>query len=85
MVLLDFGASREFSKSFVDQYIKVIRASSMKDKAGVLKESQELGFLTGYETKVWYYNWSLRCIFGIGRSVCVYDVCFVIFIAAFHS
>lgn len=52
LVLLDFGASREFSKKFVDKYIKVIQAASRGDKEAVLSQSKALGFLTGYETKV---------------------------------
>jgi aarF domain-containing kinase len=49
---LDFGATREYSKSkFVDKYIRIIHAASKGDRAGVLKWSQELRFLTGYETK----------------------------------
>ncbi|XP_076463711.1 atypical kinase COQ8B, mitochondrial-like [Babylonia areolata] len=52
LVLLDFGASREYSKSFVDSYIKVIYAAAMGDRKKVLLGSQQLGFLTGYETKV---------------------------------
>ncbi|KAK7482187.1 hypothetical protein BaRGS_00026536 [Batillaria attramentaria] len=52
LVLLDFGASREFSKKFVDSYIKVIHAAASGDKEGILVGSREMGFLTGYETKV---------------------------------
>lgn len=52
LILLDFGASRDFSKKFVDNYIKVIYAAARKDKAAVLSQSRVLGFLTGYETKV---------------------------------
>ncbi|KAK7103810.1 atypical kinase COQ8B, mitochondrial-like [Littorina saxatilis] len=52
LVLLDFGASREFSKEFVDDYIQVIHSAANKDKDGILRKSRDLGFLTGYETKV---------------------------------
>ena len=52
LILLDFGASREFPKTFVDNYIRVIRAAANKDKEKVLRISKDLGFLTGYETKV---------------------------------
>ncbi len=47
--LLDFGATREYSKYFVDRYIKIIRAAADNDREGVLKWSRELKFLTGYE------------------------------------
>lgn len=50
--LLDFGATREFSQEFVDQYMKVIHAAAQQDREGVLTSSRELGFLTGYESKV---------------------------------
>ena len=49
--LLDFGASRTYSKNFVDKYIRIIRAAADNDREGVLKWSRELKFLTGYETK----------------------------------
>ncbi|XP_048259041.1 atypical kinase COQ8B, mitochondrial-like [Haliotis rufescens] len=52
LVLLDFGASREFDKSFVDKYIKVIKAASVGDRDTILSGSIDMGFLTGYETKV---------------------------------
>lgn len=51
IVLLDFGATREYSSKFTDGYIKIIRCAANGDRDGVLVYSQELGFLTGYETK----------------------------------
>ncbi|XP_060607544.1 atypical kinase COQ8B, mitochondrial-like [Ruditapes philippinarum] len=51
IVLLDFGATRDFSTRFVDGYIHIIKAAADNDRDGVLKYSQDLGFLTGYETK----------------------------------
>lgn len=53
LILLDFGASREFSKTFVDKYISVIKAAADHDRQQVLFGSRDLGFLTGYETKVY--------------------------------
>lgn len=51
--LIDFGASRTFSKqNFVDKYIRIIRAAADGDRNAVLKWSRDLKFLTGYETKV---------------------------------
>ncbi|XP_072031623.1 atypical kinase COQ8B, mitochondrial-like [Amphiura filiformis] len=52
LALLDFGASREYSKSFVDDYIRVIHGASTNDQKTVLEYSRKLGFLTGYESKV---------------------------------
>ncbi|KAL4238301.1 Atypical kinase coq8a [Mactra antiquata] len=51
IILLDFGATREFSTRFVDDYIRIIKSAADNDRNGVLKYSQDLGFLTGYETK----------------------------------
>jgi aarF domain-containing kinase len=50
--LLDFGATREYDKAFMDMYIQVIKSAADGDREGVLKMSQAMGFLTGYETKV---------------------------------
>lgn len=50
--LLDFGATREFNKNFVDKYMKVIKSAADQNCDGILFWSQKLGFLTGYETKV---------------------------------
>lgn len=52
LMLLDFGACRAFDKSFVDKYIRIIKAAADRDEATVLAYSKELGFLTGYEAKV---------------------------------
>ncbi|KAK7788462.1 hypothetical protein R5R35_012206 [Gryllus longicercus] len=52
MALLDFGASREYSKEFMDKYIQVIRGAADEDRQKVLKLSKELGFFTGYESKI---------------------------------
>lgn len=52
LILLDFGATRSYSKAFMDQYIKVIKAGADGDRVTVLRISREMGFLTGYESKV---------------------------------
>ncbi|KAF4085824.1 hypothetical protein AMELA_G00099490 [Ameiurus melas] len=49
--LLDFGACREYPDSFTDDYIEVVHAASVGDRARVLRKSKDLKFLTGYETK----------------------------------
>lgn len=51
IILLDFGAARSYSKEFVDDYIKIIRAAADRDADQVYEYSKKLGFLTGYETK----------------------------------
>lgn len=52
LVLLDFGACRDYEKSFMDKYIVMINAAGNDDRDKVLKLSREMGFLTGYESKV---------------------------------
>lgn len=52
ILLLDFGASREYPKPFMDQYVKILKAACDSDRETVLKVSRDLGFLTGYESKV---------------------------------
>ncbi|GFS05762.1 atypical kinase COQ8A, mitochondrial [Elysia marginata] len=52
LILLDFGASRGFSKTFVDKYMRIIKASADRDRQTILEGSRDIGFLTGYETKV---------------------------------
>ncbi|XP_053987221.1 atypical kinase COQ8B, mitochondrial isoform X1 [Hylaeus volcanicus] len=52
LVLLDFGACREYEKSFMDNYIKIIYAASEGDRDTILNLSKEMGFLTGYESKI---------------------------------
>ena len=37
---------------FTDLYLKSIHAASVQDRDSVLKYSRQLGFLTGYESKV---------------------------------
>lgn len=54
LILLDFGACREYEKSFMDKYIEIIYAASEGDRKKILNLSREMGFLTGYESKVQY-------------------------------
>uniref|UniRef100_A0A3Q3W044 ABC1 atypical kinase-like domain-containing protein n=1 Tax=Mola mola TaxID=94237 RepID=A0A3Q3W044_MOLML len=51
VVLLDFGACRSYPESFTDDYIQVVHAASMGDRATVLAKSKDLKFLTGFEAK----------------------------------
>ncbi|XP_053624445.1 atypical kinase COQ8B, mitochondrial isoform X1 [Plodia interpunctella] len=52
VILLDFGATREYSKEFMDQYIEIIKAASEGDRSAILHKSREMKFLTGYESKI---------------------------------
>lgn len=46
---IDFGASREYSKDFVDGYMELVWAAANKDRDTLLQVSRDLGFLTGDE------------------------------------
>ncbi len=48
--LVDFGASREYSKSFMDSYMKLVWAAANADVKQVMEMSRDLGFLTGDES-----------------------------------
>lgn len=49
--LLDFGASREYPAAFVELYVRLLEAASRSDRGGVKALSEELGYLTGLESK----------------------------------
>lgn len=50
--LLDFGAAREYSEEFITKYRELIQYAAEQDYDGVVKMSKELGFLTGFESKL---------------------------------
>ncbi len=50
--LLDFGATREYGSSFVNDYFKIIDGAVEGDRQAVLEYSRKVGFLTGYESQV---------------------------------
>ncbi|CAK7264147.1 hypothetical protein SEPCBS119000_000850 [Sporothrix epigloea] len=49
--LLDFGASREYPAEFINQYVRLLRAAAQSDTEGVRTLSQDLGYLTGHESR----------------------------------
>lgn len=49
--LLDFGASREYPDKFIRLYVHLLEAASRSDRAAVKSLSEELGYLTGHESK----------------------------------
>ncbi|KAG6323686.1 mitochondrial chaperone [Claviceps purpurea] len=51
LVLLDFGASREYPEAFVRQYVQLLEAASRSDRASIKTLSESLGYLTGHESK----------------------------------
>ena len=48
---IDFGASREYDKAFVDEYMRMVYACAERDREGMIEASQALGFLTGDESR----------------------------------
>jgi len=49
--LIDFGATREYSKSFIDKWMHVLQAAVAEDKDACVHWSRELGYLTGEESE----------------------------------
>jgi predicted unusual protein kinase regulating ubiquinone biosynthesis (AarF/ABC1/UbiB family) len=52
--LIDFGASREYTKQFMDSWFTLLNAALTGDKAGMKEESLKIGYLTGEENDVRY-------------------------------
>lgn len=50
--LIDFGATREFPKEFVDGYLRIVWANANRDEATLMEQSRKMGFLTGEENEL---------------------------------
>ena len=50
--LIDFGATREYSKSFVDGYLRIVCANANRDDKTMLEMSHQMNFLTGDENSI---------------------------------
>ncbi len=50
--LIDFGASREYTKKFMDGWYRLLTAALRGDRAAMKVESEHLGYLTGEENDV---------------------------------
>lgn len=50
--LLDFGASREYPDNFINLYARNLEAASRGDRSACKDLSVELGYLTGYESRL---------------------------------
>lgn len=50
--LIDFGSAREFSKSFIDGYLRIVWACAQKDTKTLMDISHRMGFLTGEENDI---------------------------------
>lgn len=51
LVLLDFGASREYPERFITMYVQLLAAASRSDREAVRRLSEALGYLTGHESR----------------------------------
>ena len=49
--LIDFGATSEYSKDFVDGYLRIVWASSNMDESTLMEQSHKMKFLTGEENE----------------------------------
>jgi aarF domain-containing kinase len=49
--LIDFGATREYSKEFVDGYLRIVWASANRDEKTLMEQSHRMNFLTGNENE----------------------------------
>jgi aarF domain-containing kinase len=49
--LIDFGAAREYSKDFVDGYLRIVWASANRDEETLMSQSLRMKFLTGQENE----------------------------------
>ena len=50
--LVDFGATRTYSKEFMDGWFSLLRAASVDDRDACVEWSLKLGYLTGEENQV---------------------------------
>lgn len=50
--LIDFGAARDYPKSFVDDYLEMVLACANCNRDTVIEMSRSLGFLTGAESDI---------------------------------
>ncbi|KAH7912052.1 ABC1-domain-containing protein [Hygrophoropsis aurantiaca] len=50
--LVDFGATREYSKEFMDNWLRLLQAAAQEDRDACIDSSLRLGYLTGEENEV---------------------------------
>jgi aarF domain-containing kinase len=50
--LIDFGAARQFDKTFVDGYLRIVCANANRDEETLMTQSHKLKFLTGEENDI---------------------------------
>ncbi|KAF8130305.1 ABC1-domain-containing protein [Boletus edulis] len=50
--LVDFGATREYSKEFMDNWLQLLQAAAREDRKACTDWSHRLGYLTGEENEI---------------------------------
>lgn len=50
--LVDFGATREYTKEFIDNWLHLLSAAVAEDRDACVEWSLKLGYLTGQENDV---------------------------------
>ncbi|KAL1739828.1 ABC1 family-domain-containing protein [Schizophyllum fasciatum] len=50
--LVDFGATREYSKEFMDSWLRLLQAAASGDREACVRWSTQVGYLTGAEEEV---------------------------------
>lgn len=55
MSLVDFGATREYTKEFMDKWLRLLQAAAFEDRGACARWSLELGYLTGNENEVCFW------------------------------
>ncbi|KAF8556784.1 ABC1-domain-containing protein [Imleria badia] len=50
--LVDFGATREYTKEFMDGWLRLLQAAASKDRNACAEWSLKLGYLTGKENEI---------------------------------
>eukprot|EP01101_Sappina_pedata_P009337 TRINITY_DN5417_c0_g1_i1.p1 TRINITY_DN5417_c0_g1~~TRINITY_DN5417_c0_g1_i1.p1 ORF type:complete len:553 (+),score=192.73 TRINITY_DN5417_c0_g1_i1:41-1699(+) len=66
VILIDFGACRDFSPKFTREYMRLVQRAAVKDREGVIQSSIKLGFLTGEESQV-MLNAHSQAVFAVGE------------------
>lgn len=52
MGLVDFGATREYGKEFMDGWLRLLQSAAQEDREGCIEWSLKLGYLLGGENQV---------------------------------
>lgn len=53
--LVDFGATRTYSKEFMDKWLSLLQSAAAGDREACIEWSLKLGYLTGEENQVSQY------------------------------